>query len=346
MRYVLNYGSAGTLGNPSWVTFEDADTAADLEPKPVAYENPAIPGQYYFDIVWSGIAAPTESILYALEVNGTTLSATVDRPTVDTGASGMLSILAAAGSQDLTQYATALTVMNRAAVQAGMAPAADPFALTASNPDWATMAELLTSLSRDLFRAQPDGWTHLIQSISFTTDGVSQSYALPSGFRGMVDGTMWNRSTRLPAIGPLSMQQRAALQARLVQIVLNVTFQIQGNLLTFPIVPQSGQIVAFDIYTNNWVASAGSPAPDKDRATASTDVLLFDEEMLVAGLKYRFDEQRGFDTAVSKARFDSLLEDAITRNVGAGISSLGGGSRNTFDRMLDGSNVPLGFWPA
>jgi hypothetical protein len=246
-------------------------------------------------------------------------------------------------SQTLTAYPTALTVINRAAIQCTQAAVADPYAET--NPDYILFGDLLVSLGKDLLNAVDPGWTHLIVEGNYTTIGTETDMALPADFRAMVDGSLWNRSVRLPGIGPLSPQQRAALRARLVSVVLNVTYMIQGNLMSFPIVPAAAQSIYYDYYSNYWVQSSGATAPDKDRPTVSTDKLLFDEELLVSGLVLRFLENRGYDTTKAQERYNSHLENAIGRNVGAPVVSLGGNPRNPFDRMIGGWQVPEGNWP-
>jgi hypothetical protein len=247
---------------------------------------------------------------------------------------------------NLDGYPTAKTAINRAAIQCGKSAVADPYAST--DADFVLMADLLNSLGDDLMNSHQ--WTHLVLGFTFTTDGVSTSYAFPPGFQEMVNQTIWNRSTRLPGIGPLSFQQSTALQARLVNIVLNIVFQIQGNLLTMPIAPPAAAVMTGKFLSRYWVMSATAAAsthvPDKPKPTAQDDILLMDEELLVAGLKLRFDEVRGFDTAKSQDRYDTKLEAVIGKNLGAQIASLGSSGRNTYDRMLDGRNVPEGYWPA
>ncbi len=244
--------------------------------------------------------------------------------------------------QTLSLYPTALTVLNRAATQVTQQPVADPYAET--NPDWVLLCDLLNSAGRDICNAPEEPWTHLIKETTFTTAGAT-AIALPSDFRAMVDNTLWNRSNRLPGIGPLSSQQRAALKARLVSIVLNITFRIEGNVMSFPITPPTGQTIGYEYYSTYWVQSSGSvTGPDKGKPTASTDVLLFDEELLIAALVLRFLENRGYDTQKAEQRYTALLEDAIGRNAAASVISLGGNPRNVWDRMIGASNVKEGGW--
>lgn len=329
-RYLLDFGSVNTGGSPAFTSgfFRRLDTLAAIT-APTLTEISS--GVYYFDYVWSTAPAGVTSIAYKAIMGGTEVAGTITSPLYT-------------GQQTLTLYPTALTVLNRAAAQCTLAQVADPYAET--NPDWVLMRDLLVSLGREILKAPQEPWTHLVRSNSFVTDGVSYFHTLPGDYRAMVDNTLWNRSTRLPGIGPMTSQQRAALQARLVSIVLNVSFRIDGNVLTFPILPPSGQTVAYDYYSTFWVQSTSGAIPDKDRPTASTDVLLFDEELLVTGLVLRFLENRGYDTVKAQERFNSHLEDAIGRNVGGSVISLTGQPHNVWDRMLGADNVPAGNWPA
>lgn len=329
--YELFFGTANAGGAPTFVRFSRADTHDALTPPAISEVGN---GLYVFSVDWS--TQPYTSIEYVATVNGTELGDVIS----SNPSPGQITPIVGAMT-NLDGYPTAKTVINRTAVQCGKAAVADPYAST--DPDFVLLCDLLDSLGDELLNGHQ--WTHLVLPFSFTTDGVTTSYAFPPGFQEMVNQTLWNHSTRLPAIGPLSFQQSTALQARLVNIVLNVVYQVQGNLLTMPIVPPSGANVTGMYLTRNWVKASGSPTPDKDRPTAQDDLLLFDEELLIAGLKLRFDENRGFDTTKSEERYDAKLEAAIGKNVGAQIASLGGNGRNTFDRMLDGRNVPEGYWP-
>jgi hypothetical protein len=328
--YELFFGTANAGGAPTFVRFSRSDTHAALTAPAITEIGD---GLYAFTVDWA--AMPAASIEYVATLNGSDLGDVIS----SAPSPGQITAIVPAAT-NLDGYPTAKTVVNRAAIQIGKGAVADPFAAT--DADFVLLCDLLSSLGDDLLNSHQ--WTHLVLPFSFTTDGSTTSYALPIGFQEMIDQTLWNRSTRLPGIGPLSFQQSTALQARLVNVVLNVVFQIQGNMLTMPIVPPSGAAVNGMYLTRFWVKSAAASVPDKAKATAQDDVLLLDEELLIAGLKLRFEEVRGFETARSQQRYEAKLEAVVGKNLGAQVLSLGGSGRNTFDRMLDGRNVPEGNW--
>lgn len=332
--YTLFFGSTAAGGHPTWNTFADNSTGTPISPQPVFTDVGG--GFYQFPFDWTTTASTAIRYDAALATFADQWDVIISSPVPGTMSSALQ-------PQNLALYPNAATVINRAAKQIGLSTGTvtDPF--SSSDPGYILLCDLLSTVGTDLLDEHE--WTHLIQPMTFTSDGVTLSYMLPPDFRSQVDQTTWNRSTRLPGIGPLSMQQATALQARLVSIVLNITFQIQGGLLTLPIVPPSGQLIAFDYCSRYWVNALNSGTPNQAKPVAYTDILLFEEELLLAGLKLAYLSEKGFDTMAAEAAFDARLESAIGRNMGAPVLSLGDSGRNAFDRMLDGRNVPDGNWP-
>jgi len=333
ISYDLFFGSSNAGLAPSFSTFKNDATDAAITPPAITDKGG---GFYRFSVDWSSVGGATAIRYAAGPLNGVELS-DVLLANPNPG-----SVAVSGATQNLNLYETAGTIISRAAVQMGVSAAiADPYAST--DPNVQQLCEFMRQAGDDM--SGEHVWTHLTRIATFTTDGVTTSYALPADFYELVPQTLWNRSTRLPGMGPLSPQQIAVLQARLVNIVLNVTYNIAGGLLQFPIVPPSGSYIAFAYTSNYWVQSNGASSPDKDGPTASSDVLLFDPDVLLAALKLRYCEEKGIgDVIAAKARYDEKLERYITRNDPGPVISLGRGTQNPVDRMLDGRNIPEGNW--
>jgi len=333
--YDLFFGTSNTGLSPTFLVYVDATSGASLS-APTLAEVSGSPGLYRFSVDWATVGAA--SIRYITSsLNGVQLEDTI------TSSPSPGTVTPSARVQNLALYPTAKTVLNRTASQVGLTQLDDPYAST--DQAWVLLRDLLISAGSDLQRDGPDdGWTNFIQPASFATDGVTQSYMLPSDFRAIVADTMWNRSTRFPGVGPLSQQQVAALQARLVAVVIRYVYQIVGGMLISPVVPPAGATIAFTYVSSYWVQSSAASAPDQDRPAASTDRLLFDEELLISLLKLKYLAEKGFDTTRAQYDYDRHLESYISRNDPISVLSLGGGTVRSFDRMIDGNNVPEGNW--
>lgn len=329
--YELFFGTTNAGGAPVFTTFARGDTHDPLA-QPVFLDVGG--GIYQFVVDWQTI--PSTTIEYVATLNGVELFDVLDAVPVP-------GLIATTGpSLNLNLYPTAKTVLNRAALQCGLATLEDPFGST--NQAWVLLRDLLTSLIDDL--QQEHDWTHLVREATFTTDGVKNEWTLPADFHELVPQTGWNRSTRFPLIGPLSSQQAQMLKARLPGVLLNVAFRIQGGVLSTPIVHPAGALVAFEYVSNYAVVAAGASAPSLVTPGGNTDVLLFDEELLVLGLKLRWLEEKRFDTTATQARYDAKLEHCMNKNDPAPVLSLGGSGARATDRMIDGRNVPEGNWGA
>lgn len=332
MRYVLDFGEANAGGAPTFAIYKRLDTLANLTPPAITEITPGH-GQYYFDVDWSTVGV--DSITFKAELNGIELSDVI---------SGVLpasTSSASASTGTTTGYRTAQAIVNQAAIELAvlngpLASLGDPFA--SSDPNIQQLIAFVNYLGDDLNNKH--NWTQFVKECTITTAGSATTYALPADFHEMFDQSGWNRSMRLPLVGPLSSQESQFLKARLGNVVINVAFRKEGNTIVFPIAPANGQTIIFEYISSLWVQSAASGSgPDADAINNATDVVLYDPGLMVVGTKLLWSEAHGFDTAMLSRRFDAKLEHAIGKDVGARVLSMGGTGLSS-DRFLDQNNVP------
>lgn len=235
-----------------------------------------------------------------------------------------------------TGFGTAGDIINRVAVQCGLASVTDPFAST--DPNFVQLCELLSAAGADLQDAFD--WSNLIREATITTAGSVTSYALPADWDRMVDGTEWNRSTRYPLLGPLSGQEVQFVKAYMTGVLVQVAYRIQGTIITFPTTPSNGITLAYEYITTNWAWSAAGSAPDQAVVDASTDTVCYDRELTILSLKLMFLEAKGFDTTDVRNRYQAKLEQAIGKSVGSRLINIGGVGVSS-DRLIDASNLPI-----
>lgn len=246
-------------------------------------------------------------------------------------------VLAAAGRvASQTGFATAKTIINRTAIQCGLAAVADPVASTDTN--FIQLVELLNMVGGELL--QEHEWTQQIVETTISTANAATQYALPVDWDRMLNQTHWNRSTRFVMIGPLSGQEVQYLKARLAGVLVQVAYRIQGNVITFPVAPANSQVLAYEYISNLWVWQAGQASPNQSSILASTDIVLYDPELAISWLRHAFREAKGFDTTAERERRQTLLEAVIAKNVGSKILDLGGIGFNA-DHLIDAANLPI-----
>lgn len=328
-EYELFFGTVNAGGAPTFVRFARGDTGAAVTPPAITERGD---GLYLFSWDWG--TSPSASIEYIATLNGVELFDVISA----SPSPGTVSVTAST-TQNLALFDTAGTIVARAALQLGIGNVPDPYAST--DPAILQLCEFMRQAADDL--TTRSDWGHIIREATFTTDGASTSYALPADFHDFIDQTGWNRTTQFPLVGPLSPQQTQFLKSRLANVLLQIAFRKVGGLLVFPIVPAAGAVVAFEYQSTYWVQSANASAPDKEAPTVSTDVVLFDSDLMVAATKLRWCEEKGWDTAAVQARFDEKLEHAIGKDTGAPVIALGGRTR-PLDRMINGANISEGNW--
>lgn len=155
---------------------------------------------------------------------------------------------------------TAANIINAAAVQLGLvsfaSKIADPF--VSGDANIGQLCQLFTSVGRDARRSRQ--WNALRQTYVFQTAANQGAYAVPTDFGQMIDQSGWNRSNRLPLLGPLSPQEFQRLKAMLVGVTFNLMFELVRN--QFAALPDNSTpgsyIIAYEYVSSYWVTPAAT----------------------------------------------------------------------------------------
>lgn len=174
-------------------------------------------------------------------------------------------------------YDTVANIVSDAAVECGLDAPVDVY-----GSEDAAVVQLRThlkSLGRRLVKHWM--WSHLLQEHDFTTDG-SASYALPADFESM-------------AAGPE-----------------DVSYTLLRGVLILEDTTDTGNDYSFEYRSTYWVALTGTTTGTKADPTDNPDVLLFDRNLLVAGLKLAFLGAKGFDTTTVLQDYREALDAACS----------------------------------
>jgi hypothetical protein len=231
---------------------------------------------------------------------------------------------------------TADEVINDAAVELGLDEVTDPFA--SGDKSMVLLCRLLKSLGREIARERD--WSILKKEGSFTLVTGTSTYALPTGFRSMVNQSQWNRTSRLPLGGGLSSQEWQFLSAVSPGLTMTVLFRPRDGLIEVfggSSIPDGNQVY-FEYISDNWVRTA---APvDTDEPSASTDTLLFDPHLLSRGLKMKFLQSKGFESTAAEDDYKRALEAAKSDDTVAPVLALG----RTRSGLIGAVNLPVTGW--
>jgi len=332
-EYVFDLGSGNAGESPTFSVFKNADTGVDVTPPAITED-----GGGMFRFAWDWTTSAATSIQYkTADLNGVSVSDVIASNVALQG-----SAAATAAASSVVGYSTAGVLVARAAVQCGIlgltraqVATYDPF--SAADPNIFQMLELLDSLGMEL-AAQVK--IHLQREFTITTAGAALSYTLPADYVEMVDDTLWNNSGVYPLSGPITATEERYIVAWNGLNTVRIPYRVLGNRITFPSDPGDGLSITGLYVSRYWVQTAAASAPDADHAGTATDYVLFDPTLVVLGLKLKFKQEKGEDTAGALAEFQQRLEWAKGVAGGARVLSLNG-SEGSWFRFLDSSNLPV-----
>lgn len=337
VRYVMDLGLANAGGAPSFAGlnchFLRLDTLA-------AITAPAIveiaDGKYYFEYDFDTAPSGVDSIDWKITFGG------VEDSGVISGVAAPGAFVPGPSIGTYSGYGQVGEIVARAAVRCGIlalnqtqCASYDPFA--ASDQNVILMLELLRSLGSDLCGEIKAG---LYKTGTITTAASATVYPVPSDFAELADDTAWQGFD--PLDGPVSHQRAAFLQAWSSTSQVLIPFQLQTRNFVFPVAPADGLTITYRYVSTMWVQSAGAVSGDKTSPTTRTDTILFDDELVILGLRLRWREDKGFDTTSDLRKYLAQLESAKGQASGAQALSLNGSWDGQF--LLSGNNLPGSPW--
>lgn len=139
-----------------------------------------------------------------------------------------------------------------------------------------------------------------------------------AGWEYIKNMTIWDRTTRLPVLGPLTGPEWQTLKA----LVVNgprYQFRIRnGNLLVNP-VPEAGLEWAFEYGSKYWIRASGGTVATKEYFDADTNEILLPESTMLQGLRWRWKSEKGLEYAEDLRMYETQLKDASNRDAGKPI---------------------------
>jgi hypothetical protein len=235
-----------------------------------------------------------------------------------------------------------LTIVQGACQRIGIAvPAA---VIGSQDAQIVQLLALLNKEGKELATGASVGLSHDWQSLqieaSFTSVAVESQGALATiapGFKFIINGTIWDRTRRLPAYGNMSPQEWQAYKSWGTASPFP-KYRIRGGLLLLMPIPAAGDNYRFEYQSKNW-CSDSTGATTRAAFTADTDIGILDEDWLMDGLVWRWKQAKGLDYAEDFATYQRDVQNAIVRDVERPTLNMG---RN--DASRTGVIVPIGNW--
>lgn len=179
---------------------------------------------------------------------------------------------------------------------------------------------------------QPPTMTGTFQ-ITFRTDTMPQ----PPDYERGINRTQWDRSMRWELRGPQSPQSDQWVRSGIVATGPRRMYRPINDSFRFwpsPATSDAGSIMVSEYVSSYWVRDAGGNA--KPRFTADNDTCVFDDDVMVTGLKYLFFATKGFDTTSLLEQWQQVTKVAIAAD---GTKPTLDMDRNRFPIFISPSNV-------
>lgn len=230
-----------------------------------------------------------------------------------------------------------LTIIQAASKRVGLTAPTNAIGLTDMNV--IRMIELSNEDGKEL--AKRYDWQRLVSEATHTTL-ASESQGLittiaGSDFDHICNGTEWNR-TQNRRWFPVTKEKWQEMKSNGITGP-NTFYRIRGNYLRVLPTPTAGQTVAFEWVSKNWCESSGGTG--QQAWAADSDVSRINEDLLVAGLVWRWKQSQGLEYGEDFRKYEAMVADAIAQDGAKGVLNMGGGHGRS---AIGNGNVPEGSW--
>ena len=150
-----------------------------------------------------------------------------------------------------------------------------------------------------------------ITTLAVEDQGAITAYAT-NGFSFIKNRTIWDRSSRLPIVGPLDGEDWQMLKA-VVSTGPRYQYRLRGNHLLINPIPTAGLSWYFEYGSKNWILGADGTTY-KQFFTLDTDTLLFPEDLVLMGLRWRWKKEKGLEYAEDFRTYEMQLKDFAGRD--------------------------------
>lgn len=159
-------------------------------------------------------------------------------------------------------------------------------------------------------------------------------------FESIRKDTFYNLTLKRPVFGPISDEDYQIYRS-VVNLGPFQRFRIAEDRINVLPAPAVGQQLSFIWRSKNWIRLA-SNASLTDRFGGDQDQILFDDELMVLGLKVFFKREKGLAYAEDMRAFEEMAANKASRDGVKPTLSLGGGGDGP---LRPGVLVPTGNWP-
>jgi hypothetical protein len=182
-----------------------------------------------------------------------------------------------------------------------------------------------TGIPQDTYVQSAVGATvTLTQNANLTSTGTytfgKTKYAFPADYDRLIDRTDWDKSKHWEMLGPESAQQWQWLKSGYISTGPRIRFRPMGGYFqVFPLL-STNEYLGFEYLSKNWATNASGAS--QASFIADSDTCIWPDRLMVLGLKKKYFEAKGFDTASLQRDYDMQLDLAKAHDHGSPTLSL------------------------
>jgi len=165
-------------------------------------------------------------------------------------------------------------------------------------------------------------WSAIQALATITLANGTEDYAVASDFDRFIDDTQWDRTNAWELIGPISPQfdrfrretLGATLGPRRAIRLLGTTIRVS------PTPTANGDVLVYEYISNKWARSSGGTP--QTTITGDSDTTVFDDQLMVLGIKYRYRHGKGYEADSFKDEHDDYYDLCKSSDIGVGVINM------------------------
>ena len=174
------------------------------------------------------------------------------------------------------------------------------------------------------------------------------TYDVPADFVSLINRTQWDRTNHWELIGPLSPQQDQWVRSGIVATGPRIRWRQVGRvpgifrLWPPPTSSTAPSTLSYEYLSNYWANSGTGLGEPKASFTADSDTCVYDDRVMIDGIKYMFFQQKGMEYTKLEANFNESLQVSMARDGGAATLTM---ARRRIPIFISPANIQDGYFP-
>lgn len=160
-------------------------------------------------------------------------------------------------------------------------------------------------------------------------------YPMPTFFQRQINRTQWDKTRHWEMLGPASAQMWQWLKSGYIATGPRIHYRLLGGLFQIWPLVSANEYLGFEYYSNAWVRDASGA--EKSSMTADDDTSIFQDDLLISGLKQKYFEVKGFDASAYAMEHGMLLSSVLATEKGARTLQMAGRPANI---LINQTNLP------